>query len=44
MYDLMEELKNLTEKPDLDKRPNPYSINIRAHPCISPDCYSYKTE
>ena len=37
MYDLMEELKKLTEKPDLDKNSNPYSINIRTHPCISPD-------
>ncbi len=37
MYDLMEELKKLTERSDLDKNSNPYSINIRDHPCISPD-------
>jgi len=37
MYDLMEELKRLTERSDLDKDSNSYSIDIRAHPCISPD-------
>ncbi len=37
MYDLMEELKNLTENSDLGESTNPYSINIRAHPCLSPD-------
>jgi tRNA-Thr(GGU) m(6)t(6)A37 methyltransferase TsaA len=37
MYDLMEELKKLTEMSDSGKDSNPYSINIRAHPCISPE-------
>jgi len=37
MYDLMDELKRLTEKSDLDKNSNPYSVDIRAHKCISPD-------
>ena len=37
MYDLMEELKKLTEMSDNDKNSNPYSSNIRFHPCISPD-------
>ena len=37
MYNLMEELKKITENSDLDESSNPYSINMRSHPCISPD-------
>lgn len=37
MYKLMEELKNLTSNSDLEEKKNPYSINIRSHPCLSPD-------
>ncbi|MFX1442993.1 MAG: tRNA (N6-threonylcarbamoyladenosine(37)-N6)-methyltransferase TrmO [Promethearchaeota archaeon] len=37
MYSLMEELKNLTSNSDLEEKKNPYSINIRSHPCLSPD-------
>ena len=35
MYDLMEELKKLAEMSDSGENSNPYSVNIRAHPCIS---------
>ena len=37
MFDLMGELKSLTEMSDNDKNSTPYSVNIRLHPCISPD-------
>jgi len=37
MYDLMDELKRLSEMSDSGKKSNPYSANIRAHPCISPE-------
>ena len=37
MYDLMAELKDLTQKSDLEESSNPYSFDIRSHPCISPD-------
>ena len=37
MYTLMEELKRLTEMSDNEKNSNPYSDDIRVHPCISPD-------
>jgi tRNA-Thr(GGU) m(6)t(6)A37 methyltransferase TsaA len=37
MYTLMEELKNLTSNSDLEEEKNPYSINIRSHPCLNPD-------
>ena len=37
MYDLMDELKRLTDMADNDKNSNPYSVNTRLHPCISPD-------
>jgi tRNA-Thr(GGU) m(6)t(6)A37 methyltransferase TsaA len=37
MYDLMDELKRVSEMSDSGKNSNPYSANIRAHPCISPE-------
>lgn len=36
LYNLMDELKKLTQNSDLDESLNPYSINIRSHPCINP--------
>ena len=35
MYELMEELKHLTEKSHSGGSSNPYSINIRTHPCLN---------
>jgi tRNA-Thr(GGU) m(6)t(6)A37 methyltransferase TsaA len=37
MYNLMEELKSITNNSDLEESPNPYSVDIRSHPCLSPD-------
>jgi len=37
MYDLMGELKNLTKNRYSDTSSNPYSTDIRAHPCIHKD-------
>ncbi len=37
MYTLMDELKNLTSNLDSGEAKNPYSADIRSHPCISPD-------
>lgn len=37
MYILMEKFKNITVGVISNKTSNPYSINIRNHPCISPD-------
>ena len=37
MYQLMQKLKELTSSLEVKDSPNPYSINIRLHPCISPD-------
>jgi tRNA-Thr(GGU) m(6)t(6)A37 methyltransferase TsaA len=37
MYILMEKLKNLTKYSDLNESSNPYSIDIRLHPCINPN-------
>jgi len=39
MYDLMDHLKIITENLDseVDGSPNPYSVDIRTHPCISRD-------
>lgn len=37
MYHLMQKLKELTSPLELKESSNPYSIDIRLHPCISPD-------
>ncbi|MFX1573686.1 MAG: tRNA (N6-threonylcarbamoyladenosine(37)-N6)-methyltransferase TrmO [Promethearchaeota archaeon] len=37
MYDLMGELRDLTKNQYSDASSNPYSTNIRAHPCIQKD-------
>lgn len=37
MYQLMWKLKELTSTLEVDEAPNPYSIDIRLHPCLSPD-------
>jgi len=37
MYILMQKLKELTRSSVLNESSNPYSIDIRLHPCISPD-------
>jgi tRNA-Thr(GGU) m(6)t(6)A37 methyltransferase TsaA len=37
MYILMQKLKELTKSSELNESSNPYSIDIRLHPCISPD-------
>ena len=37
MYELMKELKSLTESSNNDQRPNPYSFDIRSHPCLKPE-------
>jgi tRNA-Thr(GGU) m(6)t(6)A37 methyltransferase TsaA len=37
MYILMKHLKGLTESPKLKNSSNPYSVDIRSHPCISPN-------
>jgi tRNA-Thr(GGU) m(6)t(6)A37 methyltransferase TsaA len=37
MYHLMQKLKELTSSMEVKDSPNPYSIDIRLHPCISPD-------
>jgi len=37
MYDLMDELKRVSEMSDSGENSNPYSANIRSHPCISPE-------
>ena len=37
MYTLMDELKNLTSNLDSGEAKNPYSADIRSHPCLSPD-------
>ena len=36
MYELMEQLKYLTEKSKKNSRPNPYSNDLRSHPCLKP--------
>ncbi len=35
VYNLMDELNKITENSELDESLNPYSINIRSHPCIN---------
>ena len=37
MYHLMQKLKKLTSSSEEDEFSNPYSVDIRLHPCISPD-------
>ena len=37
MYRLMQKLKKLTSSSEIDGFPNPYSVDIRLHPCISSD-------
>lgn len=37
MYHLMQKLKELTSPLELNESSNPYSTDIRLHPCISPD-------
>jgi tRNA-Thr(GGU) m(6)t(6)A37 methyltransferase TsaA len=37
MYQLMRKLKELTSSLESNESSNPYSIDIRLHPCISPD-------
>ena len=37
MYLLMQKLKNLTTSSELNESTNPYSVDIRLHPCLSPD-------
>ncbi|MFX1498044.1 MAG: tRNA (N6-threonylcarbamoyladenosine(37)-N6)-methyltransferase TrmO [Promethearchaeota archaeon] len=37
MYQLMQNLKELTSSLEVGETPNPYSIDIRLHPCLSPD-------
>jgi len=37
MYRLMQKLKELTSPLELNESSNPYSVDIRLHPCISPD-------
>jgi len=37
MYQLMGKLKELTSSLESNESPNPYSIDIRLHPCISPE-------
>jgi tRNA-Thr(GGU) m(6)t(6)A37 methyltransferase TsaA len=37
MYQLMQKLKELTSPLEVNESSNPYSIDIRLHPCISPD-------
>ena len=37
MYHLMLKLKKLTSSSKVNKSANPYSVDIRLHPCISPD-------
>lgn len=34
LYKVMDELKKLTQNSDLDDSSNPYSFDIRSHPCI----------
>lgn len=35
LYKVMDELKKLTKNSDLDDSSNPYSIDIRSHPCLN---------
>ena len=37
MYQLMQRLKELTSSVEVNESSNPYSSDIRLHPCISPD-------
>jgi len=37
IFSLMEDLKGLTENSEMNDSANPYSVNIRSHPCLSPD-------
>lgn len=37
MYELMNELKSLTESSNKDPKSNPYSFDIRSHPCLKPE-------
>ncbi|MFW9879994.1 MAG: tRNA (N6-threonylcarbamoyladenosine(37)-N6)-methyltransferase TrmO [Candidatus Thorarchaeota archaeon] len=37
MYQLMQKLKELTNSLKSNESPNPYSIDIRLHPCLSPN-------
>ncbi|MFX1470429.1 MAG: tRNA (N6-threonylcarbamoyladenosine(37)-N6)-methyltransferase TrmO [Promethearchaeota archaeon] len=37
LYHLMHKLKELTSSLESNETSNPYSIDIRLHPCISPD-------
>ena len=37
MYLLMQKLKELTSPLEVNESSNPYSVDIRLHPCISPD-------
>jgi tRNA-Thr(GGU) m(6)t(6)A37 methyltransferase TsaA len=37
MYQLMQQLKELTSSLEVEDSPNPYSREIRLHPCLSPD-------
>ena len=37
MYRLMQKLKDLTSSLESNESSNPYSIDVRLHPCISPE-------
>jgi hypothetical protein len=37
MYHLMQKLKDLTSSSEVNESSNPYSVDIRLHPCLSPD-------
>ena len=37
MYHLMQNLRELSSSLEVNESSNPYSIDIRLHPCISPD-------
>ena len=37
MYQVMQKLKKLTSSSKVNKSANPYSVDIRLHPCIRPD-------
>ncbi len=37
MYILMDKLKKITDRLEQNNNSNPYSFDIRVHPCISPD-------
>ncbi len=37
MYQVMQKLKELTSTLKINESSNPYSINVRSHPCLCPD-------